>query len=194
MSQLNGTLVLICAGSALLLAGCSGAPAATTPASQPAISSSATPVPTAPSPSPSASSTACPEGEFIVTSFSATGKNGALGNGKGGDMGVEFKNGRYEIDFDDEDPISLTLPSGTGQLILDGSVEGTYTGTGSSMKFTLGKVDGTAKTRYQGNTKTVPIKQVAAVIGLSGSGSATCTGDNLSLKVGTTTFEMVRES
>ena len=41
-----------------------------------------------------------------MTSFSATGTNGALGKGNGGDVSAEFENGRYDIDFDDDEPIA----------------------------------------------------------------------------------------
>ena len=201
MIQLSRTLVLISAGSALLVAGCS-APAATTPATQPAITASGTPVPTSPQTSPAASqtspaaspsATACPSGEYRVTSFKATGKDGSLGNGKGGDISAEFENGRYEVDFDDDTPISLTLASGTGQLIIDGSIHGTYTGSGDDMTFTVGRVEGTAKTRYQGDTRAFSMKNISTVLGLSGKGSATCSGDDLTLKAGKTTFQMVRD-
>lgn len=195
MSQLRRLLVLMSAGSALLLAGCSAAPAVTTPASPPAGS---TPVPSAavtiPSASPSATVAACPSGDYTVTSFKATGKSGTLGNGTGGDISAEFENGRYEVDFDDDSPIALTIAGSTGELIVDGSIEGTYTGSGTNLTFKQATARGTAKVRYQGKTRTVPFKQVASVLGLSGKAAATCSGDKLTLEAGQTTFQMVRDA
>lgn len=136
---------------------------------------------------------ACPSGEYTMTSFAATGTNGALGKGKGGDVSAEFENGRYDIDFDDDEPIAITLDDDTGELLVDGSIEGTYTGTGENLTFTRGKVEGTAKLRHQGESRSLSIEQIAKVLGLSGKGSATCAGDNLTLTVGKTTVELVRD-
>jgi hypothetical protein len=185
MIQLRRIAVLGPAVAALLLAGCSPAPAATTPATAPAATSSATPTPT-----PSA--TACPSGNYTVTSFSAVGKNGTVGEGKGGDVAVEFVNGRYEVVFDKNTPIALTLSGEAGELAVDGTIEGTYQGTGADMTFTIGSVKGSAEVRYEGMSHTLPFDQVASQLGMDGAGSATCEGDKLTLKIGKTTFEMVR--
>ena len=123
--------VLLAAGLSLL-AACTASPSATAPATSagPAITAPAAPS----SASPTATTTteaaaACPSGEYTMTSFAATGTNGALGKGNGGDVSAEFENGRYDIDFDDDEPIAITLDDDTGELLVDGSIEGTYTGT-----------------------------------------------------------------
>lgn len=187
--------VLLAAGLSLL-AACTASPSATAPATSagPAITAPAAPS----SASPTATTTtdaaaACPSGEYTMTSFAATGTNGALGKGKGGDVSAEFENGRYDIDFDDDEPIALTLDDDTGELLVDGSIEGTYTGTGENLTFTRGRVEGTAKLRHQGESRSLSIEQIAKVLGLSGKGSATCAGDNLTLTVGKTTVELVRD-
>ncbi|MCB0892223.1 MAG: type III secretion system chaperone, partial [Propionibacteriaceae bacterium] len=168
--------VLLAAGLSLL-AACTASPSATAPATSagPAITAPAAPS----SASPTATTTteaaaACPSGEYTMTSFAATGTNGALGKGNGGDVSAEFENGRYDIDFDDDEPIALTLDDDTGELLVDGSIEGTYTGTGENLTFTRGKVEGTAKLRHQGESRSLSIEQIAKVLGLSGKGSATC--------------------
>lgn len=187
--------VLLAAGLSLL-AACTASPSATAPATSagPAITAPAAPS----SASPTATTTteaaaACPSGEYTMTSFAATGTNGALGKGKGGDVSAEFENGRYDIDFDDDEPIAITLDDDTGELLVDGSIEGTYTGTGENLTFTRGRVEGTAKLRHQGESRSLSIEQIAKVLGLSGKGSATCAGDNLTLTVGKTTVELVRD-
>ena len=107
-----------------------------------------------------------------------------------GDLTVDVA--AHEVRRHDE-PIALTLDDDTGELLVDGSIEGTYTGTGENLTFTRGKVEGTAKLRHQGESRSLSIEQIAKVLGLSGKGSATCSGDNLTLTVGKTTVEMVRD-
>ncbi|MEZ5201835.1 MAG: hypothetical protein R2742_11235 [Micropruina glycogenica] len=56
--------------------------------------------------------------------------------------------------------------------MVDGSIEGTYTGTGENLTFTRGKVEGTAKLRHQGESRSLSIEQIAKVLGLSGKGGS----------------------
>lgn len=183
-----------------LLVGCSGQPAAPSSAPAPAVTSSATPVNASPAPTTgsatsSASTTAdCPAGEYTLQSFDVTGVDGSLGKGTGGDVSVDFDNGRYEIDFDDDTPISLTLAGDTGKLVLDGEIKGTYSGSGSSLRFTLGSSNGTARLTHDGTSRTLKMSQVADVLGLHGKGSATCSGADLTLTVGKGTFQLVRDN
>ena len=200
MSRTRGSLILL-AAAPVLLVGCSG-PAATTSAPPPAVTSSATPIDASPtaaatsaSPTDDSTTTAgCPAGDYTLQSFDVTGADGSLGKGTGGDVSVEFDNGRYEIDFDDDDPISLTIGDATGQLVVDGEIKGTYTGSGDAITFTLGRASGQATLKRDGKSRTLPMSQLAKVTGLSGKGSATCTGDDLTLKVNNGTFELVRDN
>ncbi|MFT3859877.1 hypothetical protein [Micropruina sp.] len=180
--------VVAAAGLPLLLAGCTAAPSApTTPA--PAISVAPTPDTTA---SPTASAPACPSGEYRMTSFVATDADGALGTGSGGEIDVEFENGRYEIDFDDDDAITVKSNNRSGRLIVDGSIEGTYAGEPSALAFEITTSSGTATTKTDGKTSTVTLTQIATLLGFDGTGSATCSGSQLTMKVGSTTFELVQ--
>lgn len=167
----------------------------------PAVTSSATPIdatPTATTSEPATSSgptaDTCPAGEYTLRSFKVSGAGGSLGEGTGGDVSVEFDNGRYEVDFDADDPITLTAGGGSGQLILDGEIKGTYTGSGDSMTFKLGTSNGTARLKGEGTSRTIKMSEAAKVIGLNGKGSATCSGDNLTLKVAKATFELVADN
>ena len=181
----------------LMLAACSGAPASTTPAaSAPAITASAVPVPTTRTTSASPTATAaaaCPAGDYNVTTFRATGLNKTVADGSGGEIGVEFTNGRYEVDFDDDRPITLKTSKSTGQLIVDGDIQGTYAGDADSLTFTVTKSTGTARTRAGGKTTSVTMAQVARVLGFNGKGSAVCSGNELTLKAGTNTFNLVQD-
>lgn len=195
MASLRRILGLFSVGSALVLAGCGGAPTVpSSSASQPAITSSAVPVPTTPSTSPAVTSTACPAGDYTVTSFATTRLNAEQGKGKGGQVGVEFEEGRYAVDFDGDQPIRFELKGSSGRLIVDGEMTGTYTGSGQQMNFTLGSARGTARFTSGGESRTITMKQLAAIIGLRGAGSASCSGGDMTLKTKTVSVELVRDS
>ncbi len=189
------TLVLAATAPLLLAAACTGSPAVTAPLSPgPAISVTSTAEPTSGSPTASAgpSATACPSGEYRVVSFT-TGSSGAAGKGSGGDIGVEFTNGRYEVDFDDDEPISIKTEDGSGQLIVDGSIAGTYSGSSDALTFAVTTSSGKATTKLGGKTSTLTMTQVASLLGLTGKGSATCASDRLTLESGSTTIELVQD-
>lgn len=200
MPSTRRSLILLAAVPALLM-GCSG-PTATTSAPPPAVTSSATPIDASPTATASAPETSasptdanCPAGEYTLQSFDVTGANGALGKGSGGDVSVEFDNGRYEIDFDDDNPIQLTTGGSSARLVTDGEIKGTYTGSGDAITFTLGRASGRATLKGDGNkSRTLQMSQVAKVIGLDGKGSATCAGDNLTITTSNGTFELIRDN
>lgn len=198
MPSTRAPLILLAAVPALLV-GCSGPSAASSAPPPPAVTASGTPVdasPTAPGPgaSPTTSEAVCPSGDYTMKSFSVTGVNGALGKGTGGDAAVEFDNGRYAIDFDDDNPIALTTRGDTGQLVVDGEIKGTYTGSGDSITFKLGTATGRATIKGEGKSRAVKLDQFAKLIGLNGKASASCSGDNLTIKVSQGTFELVRDN
>jgi len=128
----------------------------------------------------------------LVRVVSAVITEGGSTQDQASQVTVEFVNGRYEVVFDKNTPIALTLSGESGELAVDGTIEGTYQGTGADMTFTIGSVKGSAEVRYEGMSHTLPFDQVASQLGMDGAGSATCEGDKLTLKVGKTTFEMVR--
>lgn len=183
----------------LAASACTAAPAPTSSATAaPAITASAVPVPTTRSASPSASATAtddaaCPAGDYTVTSFRAAGLTKAMADGTGGEIGVEFTNGRYEVDFDDDQPITLKTSTGTTRLTVNGDIAGTYAGPADNLTFSVTKSTGTARARVGGTTSSVTMAKVADVLGLKGTGSAVCSGNRLTLKVRTSTFNLVQD-
>lgn len=187
----------------MLLTGC-GDPASTTSAPAPAVTANATPVDASPTnttasaPATTAGSTAahCPAGEYTLVSFAVVGVNGSLGAGSGGDVSVEFTKGRYQADFDEDTPISMTTGSSTGQLRVDGEIKGSYTGSGDSVSFKLDSSKGTAtiKGHNENVSRSLKMAAVAKVLGLNGKGAATCSGENLTLKISQSTFELVRDN
>lgn len=195
MPSVRRPLVLVLAVPALL-AGCSATPAPTaTPSNPPAITANPTPVSTeatsAPADSPAPA--ACPSGEYRATGFTATGADSTTGKGILKEVDVTFRDGRYVFEFDEDDPITLTINKQSGRVRIDGEVRGSYTGTADDLTFTLGDTAGTARLTQGGKTRTVPMTQVAAVLAPQGKGSAVCTGNGLTLTTGSVTWELVRD-
>lgn len=178
-----------------LLAGCSATPAPTaTPSNPPAITANPTPVSTevtsAPTDSPAA---ACPSGEYRATGFTAIGANSTTGKGTVKDVDATFRNGTYTFEFDEDDPITLTLNQQSGRVRIDGDIRGSYTGDADDLTFALGNTTGTARLIQGGKTRTVSMTQVAAVLAPQGKGSAVCAGNQLTLTTGSITWELVRD-
>ena len=196
MPSVRRPLVLLLAVPALL-AGCSATPAPTaTPSNPPAITANPTPVSTEATSAPADSPVpaACPSGEYRATGFTATGANSTTGKGTLKEVDVTFRDGRYVFEFDEDDPITLTINKQSGRVRIDGEVRGSYTGTADDLTFTLGDTTGTARFTQGGKTRTVPMTQVAAVLAPQGKGSAVCTGNDLALAAGSVTWELVRDN
>ena len=188
------SLVLL-AAAGVILAGCSGAPTTTTaPATAPA--SSAEPTSASPSASPTepASTAGCPSGAYRPTSFTAIGANQAEGKGTVEDAEVTFTDGRYRMEFDADDLVEVTAGDRTERISIDGTLRGTYTGTADDLTFALTAANGSAKYTVDGKTRTFTMKQIAAILAPQGKGSAVCTGEQLTLKASSLTWEMTRES
>lgn len=183
-----------------LVAGCSATPPTTALASTPpAISANPTPVSTAattPATTETASTPAtagCPAGDYKATGFTATGLDASVGKGTVTDVDVTFGNGRYEFDFDGDHPAKLTLGKNTGQLRIDGEFTGTYSGQPDAISFTRGKATGSARFVDKGRSRSVTMQQVARILAPQGKGSAVCDGDKLTIKVGTLSWNLVRD-
>lgn len=192
MSTARRPLVLLLAVPALAV-GCSATPAPTpSTSSPPAITANPTPVSTeatsAPATSPAAS-TSCPAGEYRATAFTASG----LGKVTVREVDAEFRNGRYTFDFDDDQPVTLTVGKRTEKVRVDGEIRGTYSGDADALTFALGTTTGTARVQQKGTTRSFPMRDVAAVLAPQGKGSALCTGDNLTLKSARVTWNLVRD-
>lgn len=162
----------------------------------PAITANPTPVSTeatsaAPATSPAA--VACPSGDYQATGFSAVGANSATGAGTVQDIDVTFRNGRYTFEFDDDDPITLTLNNRSGRVRIDGEIRGNYTGDADDLTFELVGTSGTARLTQGGKTGTVSMKQVASILAPQGKGSAVCNGSDLILAAGPLTWNLVRD-
>lgn len=180
-----------------LLVGCSAGPAASSAPPPPAITANPTPVSTEATSAPPATSpaaVACPSGDYKATGFSAVGANSATGKGTVKDVDVTFRNGRYTFEFDDDDPITLTLNNQSGRVRIDGEIRGSYSGDADDLTFKLVGTSGTAKLTQGGKTGTVSMKQVASILAPQGKGSAACAGSDLTLTTASVTWTLVRDT
>ncbi len=197
MSSARRPLVLLAAVPALLV-GCSSAAPATTPSvtPPPAISANPTPVSTDPTPGPTITDSdpvTCPGGDYKATGFTATGRNSMTGTGTVRDVEVTFRDGRYEFHFDDDHPVKVTLNKSSGQVRIDGEIKGSYIIQPDAVTFELGTTKGSARLVGNGRSRSVPMREVAAILAPQGKGSAVCAADKLTITTSTVTWELVRD-
>ena len=184
MSRVAG---LVAAVTMLVLTGCSGsgaeAPSATPTASAPSASA-ASPSAADPTPSGSSSPTSrstglvpgadCLTGTWRLVRFVGLGEQSTYGTGQGGDVTVAFDNGRYTLVGKGERPITVNLAGEGAQLTIDGTVEGTYQPSGSSMTFTVGKATGQGTLQAGDQRQTLPMASIAQVIAPRGAATLAC--------------------
>lgn len=163
-------LLAVLTATVLATAACSGSstPAPADPAS------SAPPASTAPSAEASSATFDCLTGTYRLTRFVGVGDKATYGTGEGGDVTVRFDGDTYRLTSKGQEPIALTLAGQQGKLAIDGSVDGTVTGDGPQLEFTVGKSDGTATLSAGSQQRTLTMAEVASVLAPSGTGTLAC--------------------
>jgi hypothetical protein len=201
---LNGFLAV----GLLVTAACSGAEP------NPATDDSPTPASSSGGSSPGSSSASvsaggqyrpaaeCLNHRYRLLRFVAVGGNEAYGTGEGGDAYATFSNqapsdasaagGHYLLEGRGKDPIKLTLAGSTGDLTVDGTVEGTYELQGSQATFTSTTSAGSATLKAGGRTQKLTMTDVAAIIAPNGSAQVACTDKALTLTAQSVRFELAR--
>ncbi len=174
--------------TATVLTACSGfdTPAPAGPAS------SAPPASTAPSAEASTATFDCLTGTYRLTRFVGVGDKATYGTGEGGDVTVRFDDGTYELTSDGKDPVALTLAGQQGKLTIDGSVNGTLTGAGPKLTFTVGKSAGTAALSAGSQQRTLTMSEVASVLAPSGTGTLACRDDQAVILLSDIRLELER--
>lgn len=192
------TLLATLAGpaAALLIAGCASAtPPATTGATAPASVTTAAvtsaPATSTPEQTPTAIAN-CPTGVYSITSLKATGLNGTIGSGTGGDLKVAFTDGKYRITGQGKEPVKLSIAGQSGSLFFDGSLDGTYSGAASGLTFAYTSGSGTVKLESNGKSQSLSIPQLAKVLAPTGKGSAECSAGTATVTGGGVTFDLSR--
>ena len=144
----------------------------------------------------------CLRHRYRLLRFVAVGGNEAYGTGEGGDVYATFSNqapsdgsaatGPYLLEGRGKDPIKLTLAGSTGDLTVDGTVEGTYELQGSQATFTSTTSAGSATLKAGGRTQKLTMPDVAAIIAPNGSAQVACTDKALTLTAQSVRFELAR--
>jgi hypothetical protein len=144
----------------------------------------------------------CLRHRYRLLRFIAIGGAETYGTGKGGDVHVTFTNqtatdgGRaeqsYLLEGRGQDPIRLTLAGTTGQLTVDGTIQGTYELRGSQATFTPTASEGSATLKAGGRTEKLTMTEVAAIAAPRGSAAVACTDNTLTLTAQSVRFEFDR--
>lgn len=167
---------MIAAASLVLLAGCTpGSDPAPTPEPTAAPSTSATASPTS-STKPAAD---CLEGEYKLVRFVAVNDQASFGTGEGGDIRVEFGENTYALTGAGKEPVTLTLAGQEGKLLVNGSVDGTYTLKGNEATFEVGQAKGSATVELAGREETLTMGDVGNVLAPNGEATLACNDQGL---------------
>lgn len=197
---------LLAATALVLLGGCSGnggpptAPSLTPVTAAPSISGPATPPSTAPVPTgtPDGTSTGlvpgadCLTGTWRLARFVGLGDQSTYGTGQGGDVTVAFDDGRYSMVGKGQEPVIVTLAGSAAELVIDGTVDGTYTPAGTEMAFTIGGATGEGTLEAGGQKQRLPMAQVAQVVAPSGKATLACPSGVLLIALPAVRLELER--
>jgi len=191
--------VVLVTAALLGTAACSGdpapAPAPSAPAVSPAPASPTAPsasgsAPSDPSAGPSAPAGDCLRGTYRLDRFVGVGESQTYGTGSGGDVSVTFTADGYTLRGAGDDPIELTLAGGTGQLRVDGTVEGSYAGTGPQYDFTVNRSDGSATVDVGDQRQSLSMEQVASVLAPAGQATLACNPPRMVLLLANVRLEL----
>ena len=205
---------LLAATLLVLLVGCSGndgsptapSPAPTAPAvpssSAPAAPSSAVPSsanPSSASPAPTGGTATglvpgadCLTGTWRLVRFVGLGAQSTYGTGQGGDVTVAFDGGRYTMVGKGQRPIVVNLAGSAAELVIDGTVSGTYTPAGAEMRFTVGEATGQGTLTAGEQKQSLPMAQVAQVVAPSGNATLACPSGVLLIALPAVRLELER--
>ena len=189
---------LVLCGLLLAATGCSVQKPSTLP-TQAATTDDATPPSTATpgEATPAGSSTpttrtitpasSCLSGSYRLARFVAVSYKATYGTGEGGDVTVTFTRGSYRLKGAGKKPITLAFAGQQGSLLVAGSIGGDYHATGDKADFTIRRASGSGRLTALGQSRTLAMKEVGNVLGLTGRGTLEC-----SPKLLTVTLDNVR--
>ncbi len=188
--MLKRALLAIVAVAVVTTSGCSSSPEPTAPSDPPASTAPASSVSASSSTATPASS--CLTGRYRLARFVGVGANSTYGTGQGGDITVAFNDGKYTMTGAGKDPVTVTLAGQSAPLLVDGTVDGTYRGTGEEVTFAKGKATGSATVTAQGAKRTLTMAQIANVLAPNESGKLSCTPGQLTITLADVRLELTR--
>jgi hypothetical protein len=165
----------------LAVAGCSSSPTASdTPSPTQPTAAATTSDPTPAAPSSATPDASCLDGRhYQLIRFVGVGARGTYGTGEGGDVTITFDNGSYLMRGAGKDPIKLTLPGETADLLVDGTLSGDHQVAGNKATFTVEETTGSATLSRGSSKESVPMEQVGSVLAPSGEAGLACANDAL---------------
>jgi hypothetical protein len=179
----------------IALAACSGGSAASaptaTPSSEPPAAAPATASPST-ALNPAVPANECLSGRYRLVRFVGVGERGTYGTGEGGDVTVTFDNGSYLLSGAGMEPIKLSLPGPTPNLLVDGTISGNYQVQGDRATFTVGQSNGTATLSFGRLKKSLPMSQLGNVLASDGEAGVACANNELIVTLGYIRLEFGR--
>jgi hypothetical protein len=129
----------------------------------------------------------CLSGSYRLARFVAVSYKATYGTGEGGDVTVTFTRGSYRLKGAGKKPITLAFAGQQGSLLVAGSIGGDYHAAGDKADFTIRRASGSGRLTALGQSRTLAMKEVGNVLGLTGRGTLEC-----SPKLLTVTLDNVR--
>ena len=163
MVALVAVVLVLAAG-----AGCSAEPVPG-PTAAPASSAE-------PAPPPSVAD--CLSGRYQVVRLARTSGDGS---GEGGDLTATFEAGGFVLTGAGQDAVRVTVGGPDAELVVAGSIRGSYTGVGTTGTYAIAGTDGSAKITAGLLRRTVPMSEVAEVLAPEGGGTLACTETELTM-------------
>jgi hypothetical protein len=198
--MIKSARIVIC-GLLLAATACSARTPPTQP-TQPATAESPTPQSTAtpgeatpagsstPTPGTVTPASDCLAGSYRLVRFVGVAGNAAYGTGAGGDVTVTFRTGTYQLKGAGKKPITLKLVGQQGSLQVAGSIAGDYQASGDKADFTIRQASGRGTLTALGQSRTMAMKDVANLLGLTGSGTIACSSKLLNINFDNVRLEL----
>ncbi len=102
---------------------------------------------------------------------------------------MAFDDGKYRLTGAGKDPITLTLAGQTGQMLVDGEVEGTYETNGGQATFTVGDTSGKATVNVGDQKRSLTMDEIANVMAPRGTAAVACDVDLMLIALTTVRLE-----
>lgn len=134
----------------------------------------------------------CLTGTYRLARFQAVAGDATFGTGQGGDVTVTFSPGSYRMTGAGQNPVTVTVAGQQGSLLVDGTLAGDYQATGDKAAFTIREATGGGTLSAIGQKRTFTMNELGSVIGLTGTGSVSCSADQLVINTDNVRLEFDR--
>jgi hypothetical protein len=168
-------------------------PESATPATAtPDTASPASASPATGTPSGTQDAAACLTGNYRLTRFEGSAAGTTIGSGEGGDVTVAFSPGSYRMTGAGKQPSTVVVAGQRGSLLVNGTLAGDYQTNGDQASFTIREATGGGTVSVLGQSRTLTMQELGSVIGLTGTGSVTCSTDQLIVTMANVKLEFAK--